>query len=484
MGGEKVPMKEINLLRGWPHPSLLPVDAISRASVRATGDTEVVIPGLCYGPDAGFGPLRGEVGRWLGEFYDGDERGQGDMNGNGGVEGGEGEGDRSERICITGGASQNLACVLQVFSDPGVTRVWMVVPTYFLAMRIFEDSGLVPSAVPEGKEGVDLGYFERELERDLARETTPIKVSRPYSKAYRHILYCVPTFSNPSGKTMTLSCRKSLIHLARKYDVLILSDDVYDSLQWPISTSPAVSSPTKPHALLPRLVDLDATLSPVPSSTEFGNTVSSGTFSKIAGPGVRTGWAEASPRFIHGLSQCGSSRSGGAPSQFTATIIFELLRSGDLDGHINDVLIPTYQRRYTILREAIERVLVPKGVVVGETSVRSTTEMTGKGEGVFGGYFLWITLPSGMNAEYVALRAKEEEELILAPGRIFEVDGKWEEGAREVMEFGRSMRLCFSWVDERDLKEGVERLGRVVERVGVEGVRGQKGGRVDLANFR
>ncbi|CAG8979022.1 hypothetical protein HYALB_00012704 [Hymenoscyphus albidus] len=465
MGGEKVPMKEINLLRGWPHPSLLPVDAISRASVRATGDQEVVIPGLCYGPDAGFGPLRGVVGRWLGEFYDGYGNGEGR-----GKEG-DREGDRSERICITGGASQNLACVLQVFSDPGVTRVWMVVPTYFLAMRIFEDSGLVPSAVPEGKEGVDLEYFERELEKDLTRKTTPIKVSRPYSKAYRHILYCVPTFSNPSGKTMTLSCRKSLIHLARKYDVLILSDDVYDSLQWPITPSPL--SPTKPHALLPRLVDLDATLPPIPSSTEFGNTVSSGTFSKIAGPGVRTGWAEASPKFIHGLSQCGSSRSGGAPSQFTATIIFELLKSGDLDRHINDVLIPTYQRRYTILREAIERVLVPKGVVVGETSVRSTTAMSGKGEGegegVFGGYFLWITLPSGMSAEYVALRAKEEEELILAPGRIFEVDGESEEGSKGVMEFGSSIRLCFSWVDEGDLKEGVERLGRVVERVGVKG---------------
>lgn len=118
-GGKKI----INLLRGWPHPSLLPVEAINKASQRAIKDPEVIVPGLCYGPDAGFEPLRESVGKWLGDFY------------------GVSDGDRAERICITGGASQNLACVLQVFSDPGVTRVWMVVPTYFLAMRVFEDSG-------------------------------------------------------------------------------------------------------------------------------------------------------------------------------------------------------------------------------------------------------------------------------------------------------------------------------------------------------
>jgi DNA-binding transcriptional MocR family regulator len=69
----------------------------------------------------------------------------------------------AERICITGGASQNLACVLQVFTDPVYTRVWMVAPCYFLACRIFEDAGLRTRAVGEGDEGVDLVGLEREL---------------------------------------------------------------------------------------------------------------------------------------------------------------------------------------------------------------------------------------------------------------------------------------------------------------------------------
>ena len=68
-----------------------------------------------------------------------------------------------ERICITGGASQNLACVLQVFSDPVRTKVWMVAPCYFLACRIFGDAGLTVRAVGEGTEGVDLEGLERRL---------------------------------------------------------------------------------------------------------------------------------------------------------------------------------------------------------------------------------------------------------------------------------------------------------------------------------
>lgn len=70
----------------------------------------------------------------------------------------------AERICITGGASQNLACVLQVYSDPLRTRVWMVAPCYFLACRIFGDAGLRVRAVGEGDEGVDLEALERGLE--------------------------------------------------------------------------------------------------------------------------------------------------------------------------------------------------------------------------------------------------------------------------------------------------------------------------------
>lgn len=80
--------------------------------------------------------------------------------------------DAAERICITGGASQNLACILQVFTDPLYTQAWMVAPCYFLACRIFDDSGLKTRAVGEGDEGVDLKALEEGMKAYEREEGT------------------------------------------------------------------------------------------------------------------------------------------------------------------------------------------------------------------------------------------------------------------------------------------------------------------------
>jgi DNA-binding transcriptional MocR family regulator len=144
----KVALSPINLLRGWPSASLLPIAQLQSAAHIALSDPSIAIPGLQYGPDEGYGPLRSEVSRWLSSFYDCP--------------------DDSSRICITGGASQNLACALQVFTDPAVTqRVWMVAPCYFLACRIFEDAGFAGRlrAVPEDGEGIDVEYLEGEISK-------------------------------------------------------------------------------------------------------------------------------------------------------------------------------------------------------------------------------------------------------------------------------------------------------------------------------
>jgi DNA-binding transcriptional MocR family regulator len=140
------PKIPINLLRGWPFPSLLPAVQFQRASQKALSDPSIFTPGLLYGPDAGYLPLRQRISKWLSSFYSCP--------------------DDPCRICITGGASQNLACALQVYTDPGITKaVWMVAPCYFLACKIFEDAGFVGRlrAVREDEEGIDVEYLEREL---------------------------------------------------------------------------------------------------------------------------------------------------------------------------------------------------------------------------------------------------------------------------------------------------------------------------------
>jgi DNA-binding transcriptional MocR family regulator len=96
---------------------------------------------------------------------------------------------------------------------------------------------------------------------------------------------------------MTLSARQDLVRLAREFDALIVCDDVYDCLYWSASNTKSSESNEKLHeAVVPRLVDVDATLDggeDRKGADGFGNVLSNGSFSKIVGPGVRTGWAES-----------------------------------------------------------------------------------------------------------------------------------------------------------------------------------------------
>lgn len=290
----------INLLRGWPCPGLLPNHLIKRAAERVLADKEKYTPALLYGPDPGYEPLRESVAAWLTSFYKP-----------------AAEDVTSKRICITGGASQNLGCVLNVYTDPEFTRnVWIVAPAYFLAFRIFEDAGFADKmrAVPEDEEGIDMGYLRREIKKseEAAKkngvEKPRYKPERKRAKVYKHIIYCVPTFANPSSRTMSLARRQELVHLAREYDALLVSDDVYDFLQWRADVPGAErdKSEVLKTAHLPRLVDVDQDFESGSQRTGadgFGNACSNGSFSKLIGPGVRVGWTEGTEKFAYGISQ-------------------------------------------------------------------------------------------------------------------------------------------------------------------------------------
>lgn len=100
---------------------------------------------------------------------------------------------------------------------------------------------------------------------------------------------------------MSLQRREELIRIARRFDALVVADDVYDFLQWETQHG-ALSMPSK--ACLPRLVDVDRYLdggTECSYSHHFGNAVSNGSFSKIVGPGCRTGWVEGTSAFIEAL---------------------------------------------------------------------------------------------------------------------------------------------------------------------------------------
>ncbi|KAF2203489.1 PLP-dependent transferase [Delitschia confertaspora ATCC 74209] len=276
------------------------------------------------------------------------------------------------------------------------------------------------------------------------------KPSRPWGKIYRHVIYAVPTFSNPSFKTMTLKRREELVRVARQYDALIITDDVYDFLQW--YSNPAITE-TSPldRAVLPRIVDVDRYLdggAERDGADGFGNAASNASFSKICGPGLRTGWVEGTEKLAYGVSQIGSTRSGGAPSQLTATFVAETLETGELQEFVSSTLQPSYAARYRKMISTINEELVPLGCQLPQTDRE-----------VVGGYFIWLTLPHPLKGAEVAQRAKDEENLIVAQGEMFEVPGDTE---RANTHFENALRICFAWEDEDKLAEGIKRLARVV----------------------
>ncbi|KAK3319230.1 pyridoxal phosphate-dependent transferase [Apodospora peruviana] len=447
MSSPSTPKKLINLIRGWPSPSLLPTRLLQSATTKLLSSSpQIFVPALQYGPDPGYQPLREALAVWLSAAYR--------------------TPTKPEQIDITGGASQSIANLLSSYTDPAYTRaVWLVAPCYFLACPIFEDAGFGGRmrAIPEDEEGIDLHWLGRGLkevdERRNGDEEPKYKPHLSNRKIYRHIIYAVPTCANPSGKSMSLRRRQGLVDLARHHDALIICDDVYDFLQWPIidpssTTTPPAPLPT-PYPLLPRLSDIDIPLGPTkhdPPGKHFGHAVSNGSFSKLVAPGVRTGWVHGTADFAHGVSATGATRSGGAPSQLCAAIICEMLASGELEDHLTRNVRPGLQARHAAAMAAVKRVLGWVGVEVLGTSEA--------GKETFGGYFLWLTLPEGFDTKAVAERAQREENLVVAPGSNFEVAGD-----EEVLTFPRNLRLCYSWEEEADIVQGIERLGAILRRM-------------------
>jgi DNA-binding transcriptional MocR family regulator len=102
---------------------------------------------------------------------------------------------------------------------------------------------------------------------------------------------------------MSLARREDLVRTAREFDALVITDDVYDFLQWPAFESQKTNLE---KAVQPRIVDVDRSLEGGTSrdgADGFGNTFSNGSFSKIVGPGVRCGWVEGTEEFAFALSQ-------------------------------------------------------------------------------------------------------------------------------------------------------------------------------------
>ena len=280
-----------------------------------------------------------------------------------------------------------------------------------------------------GKYSIDLVYLEQQLQKysqdlepvhdDINVFPDPVRGTRKY---YRFVMYLVPTFSNPGGLNYTLETRQKLVEIARKYDLLLISDDVYEFLDY---------TDSKP---LPRLNQLDKA-----GATKYGNTISNATFSKIIAPGLRVGWQEtAAPKLVDQLSITGSNRSGGTPNQLSTLVVADLIKTGTIDEIITKFK-NVYKERVAVLKESIAKYLPQDTQVYGGD----------------GGYFVWVVTPSANCFDVVAKLAKQN--VVLAGGEHFEVTGDKRNWGQHCV------RLSISYLTTEEIQQGIKIWGELLE---------------------
>lgn len=199
----------------------------------------------------------------------------------------------SHNLCATPGASLSLQHLLTLLTRPQtVTRhVYFQDPTYFLAFDIFLNVGYTKDQfvgiAEENDSGINVNILEDYLIKnhhtdDKGSFFPKDKNNHTDNMIFNSVLYCVPTHANPTGSVLSNEKREKLVQLGRKYNMLIICDDVYDIL-------------TFEGEIPKRLVAYD-----LESAGKNANhvVVSNGSFSKLLAPGSRAGWIEAGETII------------------------------------------------------------------------------------------------------------------------------------------------------------------------------------------
>jgi 2-aminoadipate transaminase len=295
-----------------------------------------------------------------------------------------------ENIIITCGSQQGLDLVGKVFLDPG-SFVLVENPTYIGALQAFNAYNPHYVTVDMDRDGMVIDQVEEAIKRSKPR-----------------FIYAVPNFQNPSGITMSHERRKLLVKLAQKYYVPIIDDNPYGELRY-------------------RGKD-------VPSLKSLGGdlVIQLGTISKIIIPGTRIGWIAASKEVVVVFERM-KQGTDLHTNTFCQYVIYEYLKEGYLDGHIERIK-KAYAKRMQVMLKALEEYF-PEKVTWTKPE---------------GGLFLWVELPEGASATELLAKAIQEK-VAYVPGISF--------FAREDRD--NTLRLNFCTMSEEMIKEGIKRLGKV-----------------------
>jgi 2-aminoadipate transaminase len=295
-----------------------------------------------------------------------------------------------EEILVTTGSQQALGLVATALLDPG-DPVLVEDPTYLAALQAFGLAEARCVAIPSDAEGPDPEALVRVARRTGAR-----------------LAYVIPTFQNPTGRTLSPERRRALAEAALEADVWLVEDDPYSVLR--LDGEP---------------VDL---LAAQPAARE--RTIVIQTLSKVLSPGLRIGYLRA-PASLYPALAVAKQAADLHTSTVNQLAAERWLARHDLADHIRG-LAAHYRPRRDALLAGLERHLP-----AGSTWTRPA-----------GGLFIWVTLPAGCDAEAVLPRAVERG-VAFVPGRHFFAG----EPVRE------TLRVSFATASPDELLEGAARLG-------------------------
>lgn len=295
-----------------------------------------------YGAEAGSIAFRSELAKFLSEHY--------------------ADTVDPEDLWTNAGASQGLDFLGHSFFQAG-DLVFVEEPAYFIGlMALRDDLGMKVIGVPSDDDGMIVDELEK-LMIEHSNELKPPTDKKPYSA----LVYCVPTFNNPTGSCLSAERCKKLITLLRKHNMLALCDDVYNLLSFTDGIPPPQ-----------RLFSFDNKSDP----DYKGNVISNGSFSKVLGPGLRLGWMEVPERARKVLKTSAYARSGGCFNQYLSCVISVALQEGLVKEHLL-MARKVYRTQLDALCNALDQYLP------GQCSYQKPK----------GGYFVWVTLPPEVDCD-------------------------------------------------------------------------------------
>lgn len=302
-------------------------------------------------------------------------------------------------VLVTTGSQQALHLIATVLLDPGDV-VLVELPTYIGGLSAFYGRSAEMAGVRQDEEGID-------------PDDLRIVIGRLRAAGKRiKCLYTIPNFQNPSGRLLAPGRREEVLSIAREAGILILEDDPYGEL----------------------VFDPEASTRPIAAKDpDLETVVYLGSFSKILAPGLRCGFIVASPAILQ-RAQLAKEAADLCSGMLDQSIVDELCARGELPDQIARVRA-FYRERSAALSAALERHFAGRA---------RWTEMKG-------GLFTFLTLEGEIDTRELVPRAIEAG-VAYVPGSAFFVDGSGQS----------SMRLTFAKEPDDRMREGIERLARLI----------------------